>query len=404
MTDMLADLKIADFSIVTAGAGATQVLADFGAQVIKIEGVDRPDMYRGGFWGGQGGDLDFPPFRTANRNKRALSVDLKTEEGREVVRRLIATSDVVVENFRRGVIERLGFGFSDLIKARANAVLVSISSQGATGPNRFFTSFGITLDSLSGVMSLSGYDADSPTWSSGRVNYPDQTANTLAPAIILGAVMAARQDGQPRWVDLSQREIATSMLGDQILASSLGAPDPEPLGNSSPGTVGWLTRAAGDDHWIAISLESSVDRDALAALVGADLSGLTDESVRAASLRAATERWSVTRSREEGAAELQRAGVSAVSVRSGEELLDDPYLRQRNWWQPVELEDGTVEQERGWAVQFEEGGPERVRRRAPHHGEDTELILAELGYDEDEVADLRARRVVSSAHATATGG
>ena len=106
MSGMLDGLRVADLTIVTAGAAATQVLADFGADVIKIEGVTRPDLYRGGMGGDIGDDVAFPPFRTANRNKRAIAVDLKTPDGLEVVRRIVATSDVVAENFRRGVVER----------------------------------------------------------------------------------------------------------------------------------------------------------------------------------------------------------------------------------------------------------------------------------------------------------
>ncbi|MET0716022.1 MAG: CoA transferase [Mycetocola sp.] len=403
MSGMLDGLKVADLSIVTAGAGATQVLADFGADVVKIEGVDRPDMYRGGFWGtSQGTDLDFPPFRTANRNKRGLAVDLKTAEGLEVVRKLIAASDVVVENFRRGVVERLGLGFEDLVDLRSNVVLVSISSQGATGPNRFFTSFGITLDALGGVMSMSGYDHDHPMWSSGRLNYPDQTANSLAPAVILAAVMAAREDGRPRWVDLSQREIVTSLMGDHILASSLGAADPQPQGNSSPGTTGWVTRAAGEDRWIAISLESSEDWSRLASLVGAELDSGGPESSRAAALRLATEAWSSSRSPEEGAVEMRRTGLSAVAVRSGEELLSDPRLTELGWWQSAESTSGATERQRGWAVRFVEGGPHAIHRRAPHVGEHTETVLQELGYDEHQVRRLLDQKIVTSpSHAPA---
>jgi crotonobetainyl-CoA:carnitine CoA-transferase CaiB-like acyl-CoA transferase len=398
MSGMLAGLKVADLSIVTAGAGATQVLADFGADVVKIESASRPDMYRGGLKGNQGGngDLDFPPFRVANRNKRGLSVNLKDPEGLEIAKRLIAMSDVVVENFRRGAIERLGLGFADLIGMRSNIVLVSISSQGATGPNRGFTSFGTTLDALGGVMSITGYDESTPTWSSGRINYPDQTANIMSPAVLIAAVMASRTDGQPRWVDLSQREIVTSLLGDRILKASLDGVDPTPSGNAGPGEVAWLSRTAGEDRWIAISLESPADRVALAGIVGVELTHSSDADAQVAALRAATDRWAGQRTRESAAAQLQRAGLNAAPVNSGEELLDDPYLQQRCWWQTVDVPDGTTEQQRGYVVTFEEGGPDRVRKRAPHVGEDTDDVLAELGYAAEEIAELHKRGVVSA--------
>jgi crotonobetainyl-CoA:carnitine CoA-transferase CaiB-like acyl-CoA transferase len=400
MTGMLDGLRVADLSIVTAGAGATQVLADFGADVVKVESASRPDLYRMGFTGDQGGsdDLAFPPFRVANRNKRGLSVDLKTDEGREVARRLIARSDVVVENFRRGALERLGLGFEELVALRSDIVLVSISSQGATGPDRGYTSFGTTLDALGGVQSLTGYDEATPIWSSGRVNFPDQTANTLAPALIIAAVMASRGDGQARWVDLSQRETVTSLLGDHILTTSLTGVDPVPRGNAAPGEMSWLTACAGEDRWVAVTLETDADLERLAGLVNADVPEGEDLAGRVALVRTATDKWAALRDRDAAATELQHAGLAAAPVRSGEELLDDPYLRERGWWQQVELPDGGDELQRGWAVRFDAGGPDRVRRRAPHVGEHTDEVLRELGFDVEEIDALHERAIVSAHH------
>jgi len=396
MNGMLDGLRVADLTIVTAGAGATQVLADFGADVIKIEGVTRPDLYRGGMGGDIGADVAFPPFRTANRNKRAIAVDLKTPDGLEVVRRIVATSDVVAENFRRGVVERLGLGFRDLIAIRPDIVLASISSQGVTGPSRDFISFGLTLDALGGVMSYSGYDSDSPIWSSARINFPDQSANSLGPALIIAAVLASRRDGQARWLDLSQRETVTTLMGDQVLRTSLTGQNPVPTGNSTPDSIEWLTPSSGDDAWVAISLRSPEELELVASVVGADLSGAGDDAARAALVRATTERWSASRSDADASARLRAAGVTAVPVRSGEQLLDDPYLRSRGWWQEVSAPGGGTERQRGWAVAFDEDGPDRIRRNGPRIGEDTLEVLGELGYEEDEIASLVERSVVSA--------
>ncbi|WP_456284375.1 CoA transferase [Microbacterium sp. JZ70] len=396
MSGLLEGLRIADLTIVTAGAAATQVLADFGADVIKIEGVTRPDLYRGGMGGDIGEDVAFPPFRTANRNKRALAVDLKTPEGLEIVQRIVATSDVVTENFRRGVVERLGLGFRDLIAVKPDIVLASISSQGVTGPSSGLISFGLTLDALGGVMSFSGYDTGNPIWSSARINYPDQTANSLAPGLVIAAVLASRRDGQPRWLDLSQRETVTALMGDEVLRTSLTGENPLPTGNSTPDSIEWVTPCAGDDAWVAISLRSADELELVAAVVGADLSGADDEGARAAVVRLATEEWSASHSDTESAARLRAAGVLAVPVRSGEQLLDDPYLREREWWQEVDAPGGGTERQRGWAVAFDEGGPTGIRRNGPRIGEDTFEVLGELGYDQDEISSLVERAVVSA--------
>jgi len=371
---------------------------------VKIESADRPDMYRLGFTGTEGGDSDlaFPPFRVANRNKRGLSVDLKKPEGRELVSRLIARSDVVVENFRRGVIERLKVGFEDLVAIRSDIVLVSISSQGATGPNTRYTSFGTTLDALGGMMSVTGYDETTPTWSSGRINYPDQTANTISPAVILAAVIAARADGKARWVDLSQREVVTSLLGEWVLKTSLDGHDPVPTGNADLVKAEWLSRCSGDDRWVALSLSSErADWGRLGRVVGVHVAARDLDADEQSRLREATDAWTKQRTREAAVTELRAGGVAAVPVTSGEELLDDPYLCARNWWQPVALPEGGTEQQRGWAVSFESDGPDHVQKRAPHVGEDTEEILVELGYSANEIDVLYQREVVSGRRSAA---
>lgn len=397
VTGLLKGIRVADLSIVTAGAGSTQVLADFGADVIKIEGHKSPDLFRAWTAGDEKStdDLSSPPFRTVNRNKRALGVDLKHPEGRQVMLRLVASSDVVVENFRRGAIERLGLGFDELVAVRKDIVLVSLSSQGATGPNVSFGSFGSTLDALGGVMSITGYDAETPLWSSNRINYPDQTVSLLAPALIVAGVLAARESGESRWIDLSQREVVTSLLGEWILRQSLGHESPVPTSNMGPGSFEWCTRCAGQDDWVAVSLTSDSDWQSCADVVGLRSSLLGDPEARGEILREAVGRWSGPLSREEVAGALQQVGIAAAPVKRGAELLTDPYFTELGWWQSVDLPDGGSEMQRGWAVRFDDGGPTSVTRRAPHVGEHTIGILSELGYDESEVERLVASGAVT---------
>ena len=215
---LLDGLRIFDLSIITAGAGCTQVLADHGAQVIKVESPSRPDSFRR--WTaaehGSADDLSSAPFRTVNRNKRGIAIDLKKSAGLDVALKLVGECDVVVENFRQGVMDRLGLGFNRLVEARPNIVLVSVSSQGTTGPNVNYGSYGSTLDALGGTMSITGYDETTPLWSSNKLNYPDQTASLLGPALILFGVLAARESGDPQWIDISQREIVTDLVGEEI--------------------------------------------------------------------------------------------------------------------------------------------------------------------------------------------
>ena len=181
MTGLLSGLRVLDLSGITAGGRTTQILGDFGADVIKLEGPRRPDPFR--HWtavtGSTGlGDLGSPAFRVVNRNKRGLAIDLKRPESRAIVQRLVERSDIVVENFRREVMDRLGLSYATLREWNPAVVLLSLSSQGGTGPERFNVSFGSTLEALGGLMAMTGYDRDTPTWSTNKVNYPDQTVSS----------------------------------------------------------------------------------------------------------------------------------------------------------------------------------------------------------------------------------
>jgi len=388
MAGMLDGLRVFDLSIVTAGAAATQVLADFGADVIKIEAPRRPDLFRG--WTdarpGAQGDLYSPPFRTVNRGKRALAVDLKTPEGLDVAKKLLRECDVVVENFRQGVLDRLGLGFHELVAIRPDIVLVSISSQGTTGPNARYGSFGSTLDALGGQMSITGYDEQTPLWSSNKVNYPDQVVGFLGPALVLTGVLAARASGRPQWIDVSQRELVTAMLPEHILCASLGSPDPVPTANVGAEGLEWATRCAGDDEWAAVSLRTAEHRGHLAKALGEpDLVWCDDAAVMDA-----VGRWSSELTKQQVMATLQAHAVPAAAVTKGFELHGDAFFDEIGFFKSVPLPAGGSELQRGWIVRFQgEPDPATVDARAPHVGEHTVDIMSSLlGYSDVEITRL----------------
>jgi crotonobetainyl-CoA:carnitine CoA-transferase CaiB-like acyl-CoA transferase len=395
MARLLDGLRVFDLSIVTAGAAVTQVLADFGADVIKIEAPRRPDLFRG--WTearpGAQGDLYSPPFRTVNRGKRALAVDLKTPEGLDVAKKLLRECDVVVENFRQGVLDRLGLGFHELVAIRPDIVLVSISSQGTTGPNTRYGSFGSTLDALGGEMSITGYDEQTPLWSSNKVNYPDQVVGFLGPALVLTGVLAARASGQPQWIDVSQRELVTAMLPEHILCASLGSADPVPTANTGVEGLGWATRCAGDDEWAVISMPTAEHRRHLAEALGeADLARCDDAAVIDA-----VGRWSSELTKQQVMATLQAHGIPAAAVTKGFELHDDAFFTDIGFFKSVPLPADGSELQRGWIVRFQgELDPAAVDTRAPHVGEHTVDIMSSLlGYSDVEITRLLDSRVLA---------
>jgi crotonobetainyl-CoA:carnitine CoA-transferase CaiB-like acyl-CoA transferase len=222
MTRPLAGVRVLDFGLLTAGANTSAMLADLGADVIKIESgayldpfrvVGKPDN-EDGWWNRS------PQFRFTNRNKRGLALNLKDPEGQRVIRDLAKHCDVVVENFRRGVLDRAGLGYANLKACNPGIVFAAISSQGDTGPERMNVSFGSTLDATSGIASLTGYEGEEPRISGMDVNYPDQIVSLFATGIVIAAVMEARRSGTGAFLDFSQREVASFTLGEEILAAS----------------------------------------------------------------------------------------------------------------------------------------------------------------------------------------
>src|SRR6201996_66047 len=253
-------VRVLDFGLLTAGANTSAMLADLGADVIKIESGAYIDPFRvvGKMDGDDGWWNHSPPFRFTNRNKRGLALNLKAPEGQRVIRELAAECDVVVENFRRGVLDRAGLGYKDLQAINPRIVFAAISSQGDTGPERMNVSFGSTLDATSGIAALPGYEGEEPRISGMDVNYPDQIVSLFSTGMVITAVMEARRTGQGCFLDFSQREVASFTIGEEILAASA---DPKRAqarhGNRQDGVAQQDTYKCKDGRWIAVPLAAA---------------------------------------------------------------------------------------------------------------------------------------------------
>ena len=253
----LSGVRVLDFGLLTAGANTSAMLADLGAEVLKIESGAYLDPFRvvgksdndDGWWNRS------PQFLFTNRNKRGLALNLKDAEGQRVIRALAGRCDVVVENFRRGVLDRAGLGYRELSSVNPAIVFAAISSQGDTGPERMNVSFGSTLDATSGIAALTGYEGEEPRISGMDVNYPDQIVSLFASGMVITAIMEARRTGKGAFLDFSQREVASFTIGEEILAA---AADPrrsqERRGNAQESIAHQDTLRCRDGRWIAVSL------------------------------------------------------------------------------------------------------------------------------------------------------
>ena len=230
----LAGIRVVDLGWITAGAGTSAMLADLGAQVVKVEGPGAPDPFRQ--WDGAPADTDWwnqaPFFAFTNRGKESLCIDLKSAEGHAALLRLLAEADVLVENFRRGVMASFGLDAAMLRQKFPRLVIASISSQGETGPDRDMVSYGSTLEATSGLAALTGV-AEAPVMTGRDVNYPDQVVCLFASGAVVAALLERQRTGHGAHLDLAQRELTSFLLGEELIAAGHGVASVR-QGNADP--------------------------------------------------------------------------------------------------------------------------------------------------------------------------
>jgi len=363
----LTGIRVLDFGLLTAGANTSAMLADLGADVLKIESGAYLDPFRvvgkpdndDGWWNRS------PQFLFTNRNKRGLALNLKDPEGQRVIRALAGQCDVVVENFRRGVLDRAGLGYRELSAVNPAIVFAAISSQGDTGPERMNVSFGSTLDATSGIAALTGYEGEEPRISGMDVNYPDQIVSLFATGMVITAIMEAHRTGKGAFLDFSQREVASFTIGEEILAA---AADPrrsrERPGNAQEGIAHQDTYRCRDGRWIAATLATP------------------DPQLDA---------FCAARDSADVVAALRTRGIAAARCNDGADLLGDRALAG------VTLaRDGRGQLVKGLPYRLD-GQAIAIERTAPDLGQHTEEVLrAILGYNDTDLEKLAAAGVIST--------
>ncbi|MFF7645268.1 CoA transferase [Streptomyces canus] len=328
-------LVVLDFGTITAGAATSRLLADYGATVVKIESQERPDPFRRWVMPGNADTVDgpvppSPMFASNNAGKRGLCLDLKTEQGRAIAHELIRRADVLVENFRVGVTARMGIDYATAHRLNPDLVYLSLSSQGTSGPEAEYGSFGSTLDLLSGLAAVTGYAGERPMWSGGDVNYPDQVVSFVGASLVAEAVTTGRRGVH---LDVSQREAVAWALADQLGEYAWTGRMPVPDGNRRPGATPRDTYPTAEpDSWLAIACAGDAHRQALARVI-TTLPGQEPEEWWLAHQDAVDEAvsaWTAGRPRDEAVAELRHAGVPAVPVHTAADRARDPrYLERR---------------------------------------------------------------------------
>lgn len=399
---VLEGVRVLDFTQVVAGPVATRILADHGAEVIKVERpvtLDRGER-RGGFFG------------NLNRGKQGLILNLNDPRGIELAKRLAARSDVVVDNFSARVMGNLGLDYESLRQLRPDIIAIGMSGFGKTGPQKDFVSFGPTLHALCGHTALMRREGGEPAgWG---FSHSDICAGLNGALAVIAALYHRARTGEGQLIDLSQLESVTAFMGPMLLALANDGTRPEPAENRSQEALGaphGVYRSAGDDRWVAISVLCEEDWRRFADLIDepwtmdARFSTSASRLVHAAVLDPYVEHWTNTRSPEEVTARCQRHGIAAYTVANGEDLCArDPHLQARGYWTAVPTPEGRTVTLDGVTTKLS-ATPGLVDAPGPLHGEHTGRVLRDvLQLSDAEILRLREAGIVGWDGSSASDG
>ena len=390
----LKGLRIVDLSMGWAGPLAGRHLADMGAEVIKVESCERFDWFRG--WEANQRWIDSndaekqETFNTMNRNKLDVTLDLSSDRGRELLLRLVAISDAVVENYSSGVMPKLKLGYEVFKEVKPNIVMASLPGFGSNGPWRGYRAYGSTTEQASGLPHLSGH----PEWPPTMVHIAlgDAVAGLNGLAGLLVALRHLKRTGEGQFVDLSHSECLFPLAAHGIIEQSLTGKSSVRTGNRSHHLAPHgVYRCSGDDHWLVIQVLNETQWQGLRRVVGQPLSAfgaLEDRLARGDELDEALTGWTREREAEDAMAELQQAGVPAGVVQRSATLTEDPHLSARRFWKFMEREF-VGEQPNPVAPYRLVGEPFDIDRPAPTLGRHNREVLVDLlGLSESELADL----------------
>ena len=387
-------IRVLDFTWIHAGPSATRILADQGAQVIKVESNQALSVVGG------------PASNTArglgqrhnwNAGKSSISLNMKTDAGKELARRLVTVSDVVAENFSGRVMPGWGFDFESIVKIRPDIIMLSMSGFGRTGPWKDRVSYGQTLQAWSGFTDLTGFPGIKPSGPASA--YSDAVGGMAGAQAVLLALIQRAQTGRGQWIDVSQMEAMSSLLGPLALELSSNKPDVQRTGNREhhgSGAPHGAYRCQGDDRWLAITVFTDAEWAAFSSVIGSPKWTQDDRFATAESrlshadeLDRLVESWTVEQNAEQAMHLFQSAGISAGVVQTGKDMAEnDPHLLDRGIFQPVPDAGGvmrTIER----APYKLTLTPGEVLRGAPEFGADQDFVLREiLGVDDEELADM----------------
>jgi len=386
-------IRVIDLSRVIAGPWCGALLADLGADVIKVEDTGPGDESR--TWPPHK-DGEAAAYLLFNRNKRGIALDLKTPEAVEVVKRLVKDADVVIENFRTGTMESFGLGYDVLAQINPRLIYCSVSAFGRTGPRKDSPGYEALMQAFSGIMSITGEPGGQPV--RAGVSFLDLTTGILCALGVSNAIIQREKTGLGQRVDGSLLETAVSLLAFHAEGYLLTGALPRALGSGHPSLSPYRNFRCRDGQWIFIAAANDRFWQKLVKALG--LSDLAADPrfeknqgrvTNRAGLEGMLEETIGALDREPLLKRLEEADVPATPVNTVDQVMNDPQTAERGIVQRVmhpRLGEIPVV---GTPLHFSRMSP-GVRTAAPLRGEHTDTVLADLGYTADEIKSLRAKK------------
>jgi crotonobetainyl-CoA:carnitine CoA-transferase CaiB-like acyl-CoA transferase len=387
-------MRIVSFDHVLAGPYGTTILAELGADIIKIEsskgGMDPFRFF------GTGEDPNISPrFLEFNRNKRSFTVNLKHPKGQKVLHDLVAKADGVLDNYSVDVVERIGLGYDALRRVKPDIINLRMPGLGTTGPKRHFSTVGVNITAFTGLTYLWNHPGVTNPPIGSQVVFPDYVSGVLCAIIIISGALFRDRQKKGAFIDLAQSEATAFMIGAELIEAAASGKDPQPIGNASPSTAPHdCYPCKGEDRWCVIAAENEGQWLALAKMLGNDIEHDLRFKTNESRLRyrdelnATISSWTRDKEVFEVCNRLQQAGVPCGVVQTGEDLTNDPQLKERGFIVAVENPRLGRVVLPNFPLRFAHAKLTR-RWEFPVLGRDTKAVLRDVvGYSEETIRQL----------------
>ena len=396
-------IRVADFCWAWAGPYGALQLAHLGADVIRIESAKRlcPSRLIPPWPDNESGVNRAGYFNQYNQGKRSLTLDLKAPEAIDIAKTLVSKSDIVMNNFASGVMEKLGVGYDVLRRIKPDIIMVSLPGYGTSGPEKDFVSYGPPQVAQSGLSALTGYVGGPPMMAG--FSYGDPNGGVHATFAVMAALLHREKTGQGQYIDLSQWEAAIMLLPEALMDYSMNGTQPERMGNRDPHMAPHgVFRSKGDDRWVSLSVRDEAEWQRLCEVMGqpelsadARFASLAARKENEAALEAIVTAWTQEISADEATQALQNAGIPAYPTLDAIDMVNSPHVGARDYF--VELEHPEVGTRRHMGIPWTMSRtPCEIRRPAPCLGQDTDAVLTDIvGLSQDEITALRERDILT---------